>query len=203
MSGARLGRPESAARASRTVLCAIEVPPGHRCDRPVDPAAPLNLCPHHLLVAHEWVARDVGVTDTLESPCLACGSRLGVRYPSGWLCAVCEWKVGEIPDGDAIRPRVDVVYYLRFGDRIKIGTSSNPRNRLAAIVHDELLAFEPGGRVLEQRRHAQFARHRLDQSEWFGAHEDLLRHIRTITTGSDDPWLTYQRWVSEQIALHG
>ncbi|PPG99701.1 ATPase, partial [Rathayibacter sp. AY1H3] len=27
-------------------------------------------------------------------------------------------------------PRVDVVYYIRFGERIKIGTSGNPRQRL-------------------------------------------------------------------------
>lgn len=183
--------------------CAIEVSPGVCCDLPVDPTAPLHLCAHHLLVAHNWVARDVGVTDTLEFPCLACGSRLGVRYPSGWLCAVCEWKVGEIPDGGDVRARVDVVYYLRFGDRIKIGTSSNPKSRLASIVHDELLAFEPGGRILEQERHAQFASHRLDRSEWFSVHEDLLRHIRTVNVGGDDPWSTYRRWVSEQIALHG
>ncbi|AWB86909.1 ATPase [Mycetocola zhujimingii] len=183
--------------------CAVTVAPGVVCGAAVDSGAPVNLCAHHLLVAYDWVARDVGVTDTLESPCLACGSRLGVRYPSGWLCAVCEWKVGEIPDSDVVRARVDVVYYLRFGDRIKIGTSSNPRGRLANIVHDELLAFEPGGRQLEQARHAQFASHRLHRSEWFSVHEALLRHIRIVNTGVDDPWQTYKRWVSEQVALHG
>ena len=47
---------------------------------------------------------EFGVTDVLPSPCLACGSRLGVRYPSGWLCAICEWRVGELPDGDDRRP---------------------------------------------------------------------------------------------------
>jgi hypothetical protein len=181
---------------AREQRCAIETTPGQRCVRAVEPDAPLNLCSHHLLLASEWVARDVGVTDALESPCVACGSRLGVRYPSGWLCAVCEWKVGDIPDGEVVRARVDVVYYLRFDNRIKIGTSSNPRSRLGNIRHDELLGFELGGRQLEQRRHAQFASHRLDSSEWFEVHD-------AITAGVDDPWTMHKRWVSEKIALHG
>src|ERR1700712_3955949 len=111
--------------------CAITLDDGRRCPAAVDPSAPLELCAEHLLVAHDWVTKDVGVTDTLPSPCHACGSRLGVKYPSGWLCAVCEWRVGDIPDGEERAPRVDVVYYLRFRDRIKIGTSGNPRGRLA------------------------------------------------------------------------
>ena len=36
-----------------------------------------------------------------------------MRYPSGWVCAVCDWRVGELPDGDMERLRVDIVYYLR------------------------------------------------------------------------------------------
>ncbi|MFU8946373.1 GIY-YIG nuclease family protein [Mycetocola zhadangensis] len=187
---------------SRAVRCAIETAPGDSCGSPVEFGTPLNLCEHHLLEAHEWVVRDVGVTDTLDSPCVACGSRLGVRYPSGWLCAVCEWKVGEVPDGPVLRARVDVVYYLRFRDRIKIGTSSNPRSRFGNIVHDELLGFELGGRALEQKRHAQFARYRLDSSEWFEASAELMRHIAAVTAGIDDPWLLHRRWISEKIALH-
>lgn len=186
-----------------SLTCAITSEGGMRCAEPVVPGAPLNLCAHHLLVAHDWVARDVGVTDTLPSPCLACGSRLGVRYPSGWLCAICEWKVGEIPDQEAsgIPARVDVVYYLRFRDRIKIGTSANPRQRLAGLRYDELLAFERGGRQLEQHRHAQFAAHRILRSEWFEAHDALAEHIRILSDGVEDPWARYQLWLSERLAL--
>ena len=35
-------------------------------------------------------------------------------------------------------------------DRIKIGTSGNPRGRLGQIWHDELLAFERGGALVNQ-----------------------------------------------------
>jgi hypothetical protein len=176
---------------------------GQRCVNSTAPGAPLDLCATHLLDAHDWVAGEVGVTDILPSPCLACGSRPGVHYPSGWLCAVCEWKVGEVPDpDDALAARVDVVYYLRFGDRIKIGTSGNPRRRFAALRYDEVLAFERGDRTLEQRRHAQFAAHRLSpRSEWFGSHDALLAHIEILRSGVDDPWSLYALWRSQRLAL--
>jgi hypothetical protein len=163
----------------------------------------LQLCTSHLQAAADWVARAYGVTDVLPSPCQACGSRLGVRYPSGWLCAICEWRVGEVPDATIAPPRVDVVYYLRFGERIKIGTSSNPRQRFGAIWHDELLAFERGDRRVEQRRHAQFAELRMQRTEWFTPGESLLEHIAALRAGVDDPWDQYRRWTSEAIARQG
>ena len=117
------------------------------------------------------LARAYGVTDVLPSPCRLCGSRSGVRHPSGWVCAVCEWRHGELVDGELPPPRVDVVYYLRYADRVKIGTTSNPRQRFAAIRHDDVLAFERGDRRLERHRHAQFA-------------DERLRHARS---GSSSP----------------
>jgi hypothetical protein len=181
--------------------CGIVLESGELCGETAAPDAPLNLCAHHFLVADEWVTRDVGVTDVLPSSCLACGSRLGVKYPSGWLCAICEWKVGDIVDMEqAAVARVDVVYYLRFGDRIKIGTSSNPRQRLGSLRFDELLAFERGDRALEQRRHVQFAEQRFARTEWFAIHPTLLEHIDILRCGSTDPWLQYARWRSELLA---
>lgn len=132
-----------------------------------------------------------------------CGSRLGVHYASGWLCAVCEWRHGETVDGELPPPRVDVVYYLRFRDRVKIGTTANPRQRFGAIWHDEVLAFERGDRALEQRRHAQFAEYRFAGSEWFTLSPALSEHIAVLAAGVDDPWQLHARWVSEAIARRG
>ncbi|MCU1403988.1 MAG: ATPase [Glaciihabitans sp.] len=177
--------------------------PGQVCGGTVESDAPLELCTAHLQLAFDWVARETGVTDTLPSPCLACGSRLGVRYPSGWLCAICDWKVGQIPDDDIAVARVDVVYYIRFDDRIKIGTSGNPRSRLANFSTAELLAFERGDRRVEQRRHAQFKSHRFPRTEWFEVHDALLQHVESLRAGVSDPWEQYAFWVSQQIALRG
>jgi hypothetical protein len=174
-----------------------------RCPEHAAPDSPVPLCERHLLAAHDWVVRDVGVTDILPAPCAACGSSVGVRFPSGWICATCEWRVGTSPDGELPRPRIDVVYYLRLGDRIKIGTSGNPRGRFAAIPHDEVLAFERGGRSRERRRHEQFASDRIGGSEWFRASDALGAHIALLAEGADDPWARYALWVSRELALRG
>jgi hypothetical protein len=184
--------------------CALLAENGDPCGGLVAEGAPFPLCTGHLLAVHDWVAGEVGVSDVLPSPCLACGSRLGVRYPSGWLCAVCEWRLGDTVDPEIVAAvRVDVVYYLRFRDRIKIGTSANPRQRLATLRHDELLAFELGDRSLEQRRHSQFAEQRLDRTEWFRMGDPLMAHIELLRAGVLDPWARYALWRSQRLALLG
>lgn len=173
------------------------------CAQPVAVDAPLALCERHLAIAADWAQRRDGLVDLLPAPCLLCGSRVGVRYLSGFVCAVCEWRFGDIPDGDLPPPRVEVVYYLRNGDRMKIGTTANPRQRFAAIWHEELVAFERGGRALERRRHDQFAADRFAGSEWFRLSRALQRHAAGLAAGVDDPWALHARWVSEALALRG
>jgi len=177
------------------------------CDHPVVAGSPVALCERHLVVATEWAAARAavvdGATDLLPSPCAACGSRLGVHWPSGWLCAVCEWRQGDVPDHDLAPPRVDVVYYIRFDDRIKIGTTANPRQRLGRLWHHEVLAFERGDRGVERRRHEQFGAWRFGRTEWFAVNEVLDEHVATLAAGTDDPWSRHARWTSEALALQG
>jgi hypothetical protein len=171
------------------------------CPASVAAGVPVQLCRSHLAVAAEWFTQEFGVEDVLPSPCVACGSRVGVRYPSGWVCATCEWVYGVSPDGELPRPRVDVVYYIRFDDRMKIGTSSNLRQRMSRLWHDELVALERGGRARERMRHAQFGQWRMGKSEWFELSPELLDHVGVLSAGVDDPWDLYARWVSEAVAV--
>lgn len=174
------------------------------CAQPVPVEAPLDLCEPHLARAAEWATDRDGRTDLLPGACRSCGSRLGIRFPAGWLCAVCEWRVGDVLDDELPPPRIDVVYYLRFEDRVKIGTTVNPRRRLARIRHHELLAFERGGRLLEHRRHEQFADDRFTPaSEWFRRSAALTEHLAVVTAGVEDPWQLHARWVGEVLALRG
>ncbi|WP_203135752.1 GIY-YIG nuclease family protein [Microbacterium sp. JZ31] len=181
---------------SRVAECAVA-----GCPRPLEPGAPAPLCAAHLREVAEWREGAAGVTDLLPSPCALCGARLGVRWPSGWLCAVCEWRQGDVVDGELPPPRIDVVYYVRYGDRVKIGTSAQPRRRLAALVYDELLAFERGDRLVERRRHEQFADERFARTEWFRLSGRLRAHAAALSAGVDDPWRLHTRWVSEALAL--
>lgn len=121
----------------------------------------------------------------------------GIRIDDGWSCAVCGWRYGDAPDPDLPFPRIDVVYYIRFDERVKIGTSRRPRQRLASIRHQELLAFERGGRALEQARHREFASVR-EGGEWFTYDDGLRTHVGLLRR-SGAPWELYARWLSDAL----
>lgn len=143
---------------------------------------------------------DVRRTVLVVTTCVLCGMGEPVAGAAGIgirACPVCGWLVGDVPDADLPRPRVDVVYYLRWEGRIKIGTSAQPRRRLAAIRHEELLAFEPGDRVVEHSRHVQFA-HLREGGEWFRADAELVSHAAALA-GATPPWHRHARWVADAL----
>ncbi|MEQ6899265.1 GIY-YIG nuclease family protein [Microbacterium sp. KR10-403] len=86
-------------------------------------------------------------------------------------------------------PRTDGwVYYVSFGDRIKIGTSRDVAARLRNLYHDELLAIEPGSTIVERERHQQFSGLRVEgQREWFHDSPALREHIARIRAEHGDP----------------
>lgn len=89
-----------------------------------------------------------------------------------------------------------VVYYVRRGSMIKIGTTINMQKRMTAVLPDEILATEPGSYSLEAQRHREFRKIRVQgQAEWFHAAPALQEHIRTIRAlyGEPDPTLPVLR----------
>jgi T5orf172 domain. len=135
----------------------------------------------------------------LEQPCRLCGGMEGARDAAGWSCATCGWRVGAYVDPDLPPPRIDVVYYLRLGERVKIGTTFTPRQRFAALPHDEVLAFERGDRLVERARHAEFASDRLGTSEWFALSPAIRAHVERLS-GGRDAWDVLARWIAEELA---
>ena len=103
------------------------------------------------------------------------------------------------PEAD-FRPQFAPLFRLAPGLEL-ILASASPRRRIAAIPHEEVLAFERGGRALERRRHEQFAGHRYPGTEWFAVHPALLEHVEGLRAGVDDPWAQYGRWLSRALAL--
>lgn len=81
------------------------------------------------------------------------------------------------------RPDPDpVVYYLRLGNRIKIGFSTNVRKRASGLGVEEILATEPGSFELEKQRHREFVEYRVTH-EWFEQGPRLLEHIVKLRGG--------------------
>jgi hypothetical protein len=84
-----------------------------------------------------------------------------------------------------------VVYYLRLGSGdIKIGVTTSLERRVRSLrlrYPDAVMAWEPGGYVLEKQRHAEFTEERRPRHFSTGrVHEDfepsvrLLRHIESL-----------------------
>lgn len=81
-----------------------------------------------------------------------------------------------------------VVYYIRIGDLIKIGTTTNLKMRMEALQPDELLATEPGYTDVERRRHQQFDHLRIrPRSERFRIAPELLEHIEMVKGHFGEP----------------
>jgi hypothetical protein len=84
--------------------------------------------------------------------------------------------------------REGFVYYLRVGERLKIGYSVDVKRRMRAYPPgSDLLAVEPGDRALETQRHRQFAGSRTDGREWFRPTPDILDLVGEIVGTYGEP----------------
>jgi hypothetical protein len=73
------------------------------------------------------------------------------------------------------------VYYLKVGDHIKIGTTTNLPRRLAAYPPEsEVLGTEAGGPTVEKHRHQQFHAHLAWGREWFTDTQEIRQFIATL-----------------------
>lgn len=73
------------------------------------------------------------------------------------------------------------VYFVRNGNRVKIGTSTNIRSRMAALSlrPEHVVLAVPGGQGIERQMHVRFAEYRDGNTEWFQDTGDLADFIRT------------------------
>ncbi|MFJ8931562.1 hypothetical protein ACIRLA_33765 [Streptomyces sp. NPDC102364] len=86
-----------------------------------------------------------------------------------------------IPAPRRSTPASSVVYYIRRGNLIKIGTTTSLKRRMAALMPDEILALEPGDTSTESHRHQQFqALQTKPRSEYFYPGAALQRHISDL-----------------------
>lgn len=92
-----------------------------------------------------------------------------------------ESRMGLIPKPPEPFERVpgEFVYYMRIGNRVKIGWTTNLDGRMATINPEELLTTEPGNRILERARHHQFKELRT-HGEWFRLEGLLVEHIEEL-----------------------
>jgi hypothetical protein len=99
---------------------------------------------------------------------------------------------------DLPKVHAPLVYYARIRDLVKIGTTTQFQARMSALDVDEVLAVEPGGRELEQVRHAEF-RPWYVRNELFSPSDVLEAHIARLREVHDVP--SYRRPVRQPRSL--
>jgi hypothetical protein len=150
--------------------CTVVKRNGRDCNGFVPASAPIPVCADHLREAFLWYADQI--TANREG-------RGEGPAPN---------RIGAAPRPAALPgPGEGFVYYVRFGDRIKIGFSESVKDRLQAVPHDELLAVEPGPMELERMRHRQFASLLVARREWFRHGAELLSHIAMLREHYGEP----------------
>lgn len=74
------------------------------------------------------------------------------------------------------------VYYVRVGEYIKIGSTSDLDARMQTYPPgSQLLAVEAGGLGLERQRQRQFAHLLAARKEWFTPGDALMAHISELS----------------------
>lgn len=96
------------------------------------------------------------------------------------------------------------IYYVRVGDRIKIGYSVDVKRRMRAYPPDSrLLAVHPGTPQLETEMHQRFAGSLAAGREWFRESTDLAEHIAQVVTQFGEPTQHRHHFRTDAPALRG
>jgi len=180
-----------------STMCGIILENGEDCNGKVNPDHNLNLCSDHIQEAFEihGMTGKLSMVRVEGVKCDVCGCTLAYVGQSGFMCAKCAYKTPDFFDESVedydlklqrdaafiakapLRP--SVVYYMQFGDRIKIGTTRNILKRMREVPNDRVLATEPGEFHLEAVRHNEFKSARI-KGEWFRQSPELLAHVEAL-----------------------
>ena len=179
----------AAPSGSFMATCTLIQTSGSPCMNESDPASFFDICTEHwaqIIDDHKHATTERHLLAEIACPTCRRPILTGPGVPvacSNPHCWEDAWWNEPARDSDMpARRGTDLVYYIRFGDRIKIGTSSNLKRRLSTLTYDEILAVEPGTQALVRERHREFSVLRIDgQRMWFHdapalrAHADRLR----------------------------
>lgn len=72
-----------------------------------------------------------------------------------------------------------VIYFIRFRDAVKVGTTQDLADRMAELPWEEILGVVPGGIHDEVKHHRKLAPYRI-HGEWFELTEEVAEYIREV-----------------------
>lgn len=164
-------------RGDDSALCSAITPKGKGCQGDPFPGAPVLLCATHLRQSYEFAADLINArwADALTEQQITDQDAEERRR------RMTEHRRMALDDRHQYEPlkpesTEGLVYFIRFGDRIKIGFTTNLQSRMKAIPYDEILMVTPGTMDDERQCHQAFA-HLRETGEWFRADPELLAFI--------------------------
>lgn len=151
--------------------CTVSFAFNGSCTRPSIEGAPIAICFKHAMETYNFLAEELaGISDEAAANILA--EPETQRLPA--------WRT-DLPDGEH-------VYYVEVDGMVKIGYTSNLKQRLRDYPPSSiLLGVEAGGRDLERRRHAQFSRYLKMGREWHSRGDGILRHVQGLNGNLGSP----------------
>jgi hypothetical protein len=92
----------------------------------------------------------------------------------------------------ALKRHAPVVYFVRNGNRVKIGYTQSLRNRIGrlSLRPKDLVRVEHGGATHERSLHERFAAYRIGDTEWFELRGEVADHVTKQETIQDRIMMT-------------
>lgn len=165
-------------------LCQITRNDARDCQNPVLDDCPLDICEMHALMTVAFMKERGGATMR----------RLEAVYEEPPVTRELKPRAPMHANG-----RTSVVYYMQFGQTVKIGFSTSLRKRVESLRPDAVVAIEPGRRGDEFGQHVRFAAKRL-HGEFFQLDRELIDHINMLREMYGDPMHTFDLWSAQAAA---
>ncbi|WP_381801153.1 GIY-YIG nuclease family protein [Streptomyces niveus] len=164
--------------ASNTSACSVD-----ECRTASVTGPTIRLCAGHKDQITMVLAHDIARTDLKNLVQL---QEQGAGRWKAPVIPVYEGPATEATDSAVVREmpasgRHDpVVYFLRNGERVKIGTTTNLRARITALSlrQSDVILLLDGGRTLEAAMHRRFSSHRQAGTEWFNFADEIKDFVR-------------------------
>lgn len=133
----------------------------HCTQEPID-GCPVHLCGKHLREAYTFAAEMV---------------------EDNWDGAVREYVAGLHdtfkPPKAVKQPLAGWVYFIQFGNRVKVGYTTRPVQRMKHLPHERVIGMVPGTREDEAGWHRLLSPHHI-VGEWFDADPEVLAVIERV-----------------------
>lgn len=130
------------------------------CSSHVAPECPAPLCADHARLVFAWVLAEAqahsAITDTPDH------------------------QATPAPEGPRWADMPGHIYYVRIGNHVKIGWTSNLKHRFTSLQPDQVLATQPGTLRDERELHHRFGYLLAKGREYFHPGPALVDHIASI-----------------------